>query len=103
MTGVIVVALLLNALAHVVSFRQLQANESPNARGVGAFVAINTAIAVLLILGQDWAKWLALIFPAVGGTALFVRTISKGSGKAIDWVILVLDLILVVTSIICLI
>ena len=102
MTGVIVVALLLNALAHVVSFRQLQAEQSPNAPGVGAFVAINTVIAVLLILGQDWAKWLALVFPAIGGAGLFVQTISKGKASTIDWVILVLDVILVVVSIICL-
>lgn len=91
--------LIANAIAHIVSFVRLNNIKSPDRFGVMAFVFINAIVAALLWLGFDWAKWLALIFPALGGLGLFATSIVKGKGTWIDYVILILDILLVVFGI----
>jgi len=90
----IIALLLVNAVAHIISFQKLKRTKAPNAMGVLVFVFINALIAILLWQGLSWAKWLALIFPAVGGLALFIGTILKGNGAWIDYVILTLDILI---------
>jgi len=84
-----------NAVAHIISYLQLKKNQSPDATGVLVFVFVNAIIAILLWQGMDWAKWLALGFPALGGIALLTTTIFKGKGTWIDFVILVLDIAII--------
>lgn len=84
-----------NALAHVVSFRQIRANGGDNAAGVLAFVFVNAALAVLVGLALPWAGWPALLFPAVGGLGLFTTVIRHGRGTPIDYAILGLDVVTV--------
>lgn len=91
----IISLLLANAVAHIVSYLKLRKVKAPNATGVLAFVFINALIAILIWQGLAWAKWLALIFPAVGGLALLFTTILRGKGTWIDYVILILDIIII--------
>lgn len=84
-----------NAIAHVISYIRLNQAKAPNATGVLGFVFINAIIAVLLYLTFGWVKWLALAFPLIGGLALLTTTILRGKGTWIDYVILVLDIIIV--------
>ncbi len=84
-----------NAAAHVGSYRQLVANDRPNRTGVLVFVVINAALAVLVGLDLAWVKWLALIFPLLGGLGLSAATIVPGEGTPIDFVILGLDMVIV--------
>ena len=91
----IIAALIANAVAHIISFRKLKQAEDSNATGVLAFVFINAIIAVLIWQEFAWAKWLALIFPVVGGTALLITTILRGKGTWIDYLILILDIVII--------
>jgi len=95
MTSIIISVLIANAIAHIISFQKLRKAEAPNSMGVLAFVFLNFIIAFLLWQGIAWAKWLALIFPATGGLGLLVTTILKSKGTWIDYVILVLDIVIV--------
>jgi len=88
----IIILFIANALAHIISFQKLQKIKAPNAMGVLAFVFINAIIAVLLWQGIAWSKWLALVFPAIGGLGLLFTTILKGKGTWIDFIILFLDI-----------
>ncbi|WP_044213108.1 hypothetical protein [Flammeovirga sp. OC4] len=83
--------LVANAIAHIISFQKLRKAKAPNSAGVMAFVFINAIIAILLLQNVDWAKWLALIFPSLGGFGLLITTIIKGKGTWIDYIILLLD------------
>ena len=94
----IILALIANLIAHTISFIQLNKVKDPNSKGVLVFVFVNAIIAFLLWQQFDWAKWLALIFPFLGGLALLIGTIAKGRAKWIDYVIIVLDV-----SVICLV
>lgn len=87
-----------NAIAHIVSGKQLQAAGSPDAKGVFAFTAINVVIALTLILSPYVGLWLALIFPAIGLAGLLITKVLKGQGVAIDYVILVLDVAMIVIA-----
>jgi len=40
----------------------------------------------------DWAKWLALAFPTIGGLGLLTTTILQGKETWIDYLILILDI-----------
>jgi len=91
----IVIALLANTVAHVISYLKLRSIKAPNATGVLVFAIINAAIALLLWQGIDWAKWLALAFPIIGGLGLLTVTILKGKGTWIDYIILVLDIVII--------
>jgi len=91
----IIALLIANSVAHIVSYGMLRKAKADNAGGVLAFVFINAAIAALLSFNIEWAKWLALAFPAIGGLGLFVTTIVKGKGTWIDYMILILDIVLV--------
>ena len=84
-----------NAVAHIISYQMLRQTKAPNASGVFAFVFINTIIAILLWLNLEWVKWLAIIFPSIGGLGLLTTTILKGKGTWIDYVILILDIAIV--------
>jgi len=95
MVVTIIALYIANAIAHIISYQRLRKVKAPNARGVLAFVFINALIALLFWQGLNWAKWLAFIFPAVGGLALLFGTILKGKGTWIDYVILALDIVIV--------
>lgn len=95
MTLTIIALFLANAIAHIISYNNLRKTKSPNANGVLVFVFINALLALLLWQKLSWAKWLALIFPAIGGLGLITTTISKGKGTWIDYVILILDIAIV--------
>ena len=95
MTNTIIALLVVNAAAHIISFQKLKKAKAPNSMGVLAFVFINALIALLLWQGLSWAKWLVLIFPAVGGLGLLITSILKGKGTWIDYLILVLDIAIV--------
>lgn len=84
-----------NAVAHIISYVKPQQAKAPNVMGVLAFVFINAIIALLLWQNMDWAKWPALIFPSVGGLGLLGTTIIQGKGTWIDYVILVLDIVVI--------
>lgn len=91
----IIYLLIANAIAHIISFVKLKKINAPNTMGVLLFVFINAAIAVLLLLGFAWAKWLALAFPLIGGLGLLLTTILKKKGTWIDYIILMLDIFIV--------
>jgi hypothetical protein len=84
-----------SAVAHIISYQKLRQVKAPHALGVLAFVFINFIIAFLLWQEFDWSKWLALIFPAVGGLGLLATTILKGKATRIDYVILIFDIAIV--------
>jgi len=67
-----------------------------NAGGVLAFAGINAILAVLVGLDLSWARWPALILPAVGGLGLTANTILPRKGTPIDFTILGLDISTVV-------
>jgi len=91
----IVYLLLANAIAHIISYVKLKQVKAPNTVGVLAFVFINALIAFLLWQGNNWAKWLVLIFPLIGGLGLLVTTILKNKGTWIDYIILILDALII--------
>jgi len=95
MVVTIIALYIANAIAHIISYQRLRKVKAPNARGVLAFVFINVIIAILLWQGLGWSKWLALIFPIVGGLGLLITTILKGKGTWVDFVILVLDIAII--------
>ena len=95
MLTTIIALFVVNAVAHIISFQRLRKIKAPNATGTLAFVFINFMIAFLLWQGLVWSKWLALIFPVVGGLGLLVTTILKSKGTRIDYVILALDIAIV--------
>jgi len=78
----ILIALLFvaNAVAHVVSYRQLADRAAPGQGGVLAFAGIRPA----------------LIFPTLGGLGLTANTILPRKGTSIDFTILGLDISTVV-------
>lgn len=87
--------LISNAIAHIISYTKLKQAKAPNAMGVLAFVFINAIIAILLWQGLNWAKWLALAFPLIGGFGLLITTILKKKGTWIDYIIFVLDILII--------
>ena len=91
----IITALIANSIAHIISYLQLNRAKAPNSMGVLAFVFINAIIAILIWQNHSWSKWLALIFPLIGGSGLLITTITKGTGKWIDYVILLLDIAII--------
>ena len=95
MTITIIALFIANVLAHIISFLRLRKVKAPNATGVLAFVFINATIVLLFWQGLTWAKWLALIFPTVGGLALLFGNILKGKETWIDYLILALDIVIV--------
>jgi len=95
MEATIISLFIANAAAHIISYQKLKQVKAPNAMGVLAFVFINALIAVFLWQSLEWAKWLALIFPTVGGLGLLMTTILKRKGTWIDYVILILDIAIV--------
>lgn len=84
-----------NAIAHIISYQKLKKTKAPNTIGVLTFVTINLVMAFLLWKDVAWSKWLALIFPIIGGLGLLFTAILKGKGTWIDYVILILDILLV--------
>ena len=84
-----------NALAHIISYQKLSKAKAPNKMGVLAFVFINILIAILLWQRFEWAKWVAIVFPIVGGLGLLFTTILKRKGIWIDYTIFVLDIVIV--------
>lgn len=90
--------LIANAIAHIISYLRLQKSKAPNTTGVLVFVFINAIIALLLWQGFSLAKWVALIFPLIGGFGLLTTTILKGKGTWIDYVILILDIVIIILS-----
>lgn len=91
----IIALFVINAIAHIISYIKLRQIKAPNTMGVLIFVFINVLIVILLWQGLSWAKWTALIFPIIGGLGLFTTTILKGKGIWIDFIILVLDIVIV--------
>jgi len=81
-----------NAVAHVISYRQLAAKAAPNQGGVLLFAAVNVVLALLVGFDLSWAKWPALILPTLGGLGLSATTILPGKGTPIDFTILGLDI-----------
>jgi len=92
---IIIILLILNAIAHIFSFRKLKAENSSNANGVAGFIFINAVLALILGLGFSWAKFPVLIFPAIGALGLLFTTIFKGEGTLIDFTILILDILII--------
>ena len=92
-----ILLLIANAVAHLVQGMRLRQEgaDAAQTNGVLAFVAINGIIALLLIFNLGWARYLALIFPLVGGAGLAINFRNSGGSKAISMFILLLDLALV--------
>jgi len=84
-----------NAVAHIFSFLKLNQTKSTDRFGVLVFVFLNAIIACLLYLNISWIKWLALIVPIIGGMGLLLTTIIKGKGSLIDYIILILDILII--------
>lgn len=87
-----------NALAHILSFFILRNKKAPNGlvAGVFAFIFINLGIGILLLqnIGWSWVKYLALIFPALGGSALSSQiATSKAEGNFLNYFMILLDVI----------
>lgn len=87
-----------NAFAHIISFLMLRSKKVSNfyVAGVFAFIFINLGIGILLMqnIGWPWAKYLALIFPAMGGTALSSQMITKkAEGNFLNYFMVFLDVI----------
>jgi len=95
MKETIIILLIANAIAHVISYRKLKAANDGGANGVAGFVGINLILALILWQGFPWAKWPVLIFPLIGGLGLLLTTIIKGKGTWIDYLILALDIAIV--------
>ncbi|NME72666.1 hypothetical protein [Flammeovirga aprica] len=95
MSTTIIALFIANATAHIISFQKLKKVEAPNSTGVLAFVFINALIVLLLWQSFVWAKWPALLFPVLGGFGLFLTTIIKEKGTWIDYVIFLLDIIII--------
>ena len=60
---------------------------------------INAIIAFLIYSQLSWAKWLAVFFPTLGVSALLISTILKGKGAFIDYIILLLDVLIIFLTI----
>jgi len=82
-----------NCIAHLISFQRLKKTNSSDAPGVLVFSVINAIIAVLLWQDFSWGKWIALVVPFIGGSALLFTKIIRGQGNWIDYVILILDIL----------
>ena len=95
----IILLFVANSILHSVSYLKLKQAKASNATGVLVFVFINVIIAFLLWQVMYWAKWLALIFTALGALGLLFTTIFKGKGTWIDYLILILDVVIVVLTI----
>lgn len=91
----IIIAFIANSVLHIISFLNLKKSKSPNATGVLVFVFINAIIAYLLWKDIEWAKWVAVIFPILGGIGLLMTTIMKGKGQWVDYLIFILDIVIV--------
>lgn len=92
---IIIFLFVLNAIAHLVSFWKLPNKKNSDAGGILGFAILNTGIAYLLWQGFDWAKWFALILPIIGGAGLFSTSIIKGKGRWIDYLIFLIDVVIV--------
>lgn len=92
-----IILLIANAIAHLVqSMRLRQEGAAANqTMGVLAFVVINGIVALLLIFNQNWARYLALVFPLLGGTALALTFRQSGGSRTLSIVILLLDVALI--------
>ena len=88
-------ALLANALAHVYSYRQLSKEQSENALGVLVFAFVNASLAGLLWFQIEWAHWPTLILPLLGATGLSITTLIPGKGGVVDYIILLLDILII--------
>lgn len=91
---IVIILLLINAFFHAISFFLLRNDKAPSRWGVLAFVIINTVIGVSLLKGTEWAEFLALAFPLIGGVGLSLQ-IKKTKYPYIDYVILGLDILIV--------
>lgn len=87
---------MLNAFLHVLSFNYLNRIDDPTKMGVLAFVFINLIIAALIYFGIEWAKYPALIFPLIGGIALFTTTMIPKKGRPVDYAILGVDVVTII-------
>jgi hypothetical protein len=92
---ILIILFVINAVAHIISYRKLKATNAPNTLGVLGFIFINIVLALLFWQDVSWAKWLGLIFPAIGGLGLFFSTLIKGRGTWIDCFILILDILII--------
>ena len=89
------ILLFLNAIAHIIAFLKLNREQSPNRWGVLAFVFIDAILGVMLFTGPDWAQYLAIIFPALGGIALMTQIMRGEPADWIDYSIIALDVLVV--------
>jgi hypothetical protein len=83
----VIYLLFANAVMHIISLVALKEQKAPNRMGVLVFAIINAAICILLMQGFAWAKWPALIFPAIGFTGLSL-TINWRKGEILESVII---------------
>lgn len=93
-----------NAFAHIISFLTLRSKKESFffIAGVFAFIFINLRIGILLMknIGWSWAKYLAFIFPAMGGMALSSQMITKkAEGNFLNYFMVFLDVISVATMV----
>lgn len=94
--GAVIYLLSANAVLHVISFIVLNNRKDPSRFGVIAFAFINVTIALFLLQNLSWANWLALIFPAIGFTGLFLTIKSSKSPRIVDYSILAIDTAIII-------
>jgi hypothetical protein len=93
---IVIYLLFANSVMHIISFIALSRQKAPNRMGVLAFAIINAAVGTLLVQDFSWARWLALIFPAIGFTGLSITIKKSLSPKIVDYTILVLDAAIII-------
>jgi hypothetical protein len=96
---IVIYLLFANSVMHIVSFIALSRQKASNRMGVLAFAIINAAVGILLIQDFSWARWLALIFPAIGFTGLCITIKKSLSPKIVDYTILGLDAAIIISMV----
>lgn len=83
--------LLANAVLHVISYFELEHQQSNQRWGALAFVLINALLAALFTRSLIWARYLAIVFPLIGGIGLLTQLKSSKIPKWINYAILIVD------------
>lgn len=94
--NVIIVLLIANAIVHLLSFNALNIQKAANRWTVFAFAIINLLLVFFLKMGYPWARYLAIIFPLIGGIGLLTQLSKSTSPKWMDYTILLLDALIIV-------
>ena len=92
----LVILLVANAVVHLLSFNALNMSKDKNRWAVFAFAIINAVLVILIKAGFPWARYLALLFPLIGGIALLTQLSKSNSPRWMDYTILLLDALIIV-------